>query len=251
MSFILDALKKLDSKRQQGSVPDLMTVHNTAPQKPDKYSPWTYIILAALLVNAGILLVLFRPWQTEISPLPADTQPEQAVMRETVQKPADTDIQSTAETTKPAETETVKQPSAVTEEKEDIEVAGRPVDKETYIRENFVVEPPRPDEIIITPDAQPASDTPAVDTASDEFIDGSGQKIPGRDELPEYIRQSLPDITISAHIYSNEPSSRMISINGSVLRQGDLVVSGLKVDKITPNGVIFIYGDHIFHIKGF
>jgi hypothetical protein len=27
MSFILDALKKLDQKRHEGSVPDLMTVH--------------------------------------------------------------------------------------------------------------------------------------------------------------------------------------------------------------------------------
>ncbi|HDZ61817.1 MAG TPA: hypothetical protein ENH40_01570, partial [Nitrospirae bacterium] len=224
MSFILDALKKLDSKRHQGSVPDLMSVHDITSQKPKKRSPWPYIILAALIVNAGVLLVLFRPWQTEILPLPAETKTEPKASQQTVQKPAETNIQNTAETVKPIKTEIVKQLPPV-EAKEDIETADQPVDKETYIRENFVVEPPRPDEIIITPDTQPASDTPAVETASDEFIDGSGRKIPGRDELPASVQQGLPEITISAHIYSNETSSRMISINGSVLMQGDSVVS--------------------------
>ena len=65
MSFILDALKKLEQKRQQGSVPDLMTVHLTGSQEAKKRSLLPYLILLVLLINAGVITALLIPDKSE------------------------------------------------------------------------------------------------------------------------------------------------------------------------------------------
>jgi hypothetical protein len=65
MSFILDALKKLDHKQKPGSVPDLLTVHEPAHREPRK-RPWLlYVILLALILNAGIIALWLHPWESE------------------------------------------------------------------------------------------------------------------------------------------------------------------------------------------
>lgn len=64
MSFILDALKKLDHKRQRGSVPDLMTVHEPMPQELKRRPLWLYLFLGALLVNSFIMMLWLHPWQS-------------------------------------------------------------------------------------------------------------------------------------------------------------------------------------------
>jgi general secretion pathway protein B len=65
MSFILDALKKLEQKRQHGSVPDLTTVHTTHQQSSKKRHLWPYLVVAALILNAGILAAVFYPRESE------------------------------------------------------------------------------------------------------------------------------------------------------------------------------------------
>ncbi|MEK7308021.1 MAG: general secretion pathway protein GspB [Nitrospirota bacterium] len=65
MSFILDALKKLDHKRQRGSVPDLMTVHEPMPQELKRRSLWLYLFLGVLLLNVSVMLLWLYPWQSK------------------------------------------------------------------------------------------------------------------------------------------------------------------------------------------
>ena len=65
MSFILDALKKLDHKRQRGSVPDLMTVHEPMPQELKRRSLWLYLFLVVLLLNVSVMLLWLYPWQSK------------------------------------------------------------------------------------------------------------------------------------------------------------------------------------------
>lgn len=61
MSFILDALKKSDKKRQENNAPSLDTVHEptsvTRPRRPF----WIYLLVLILLLNVGLLLWFFAP----------------------------------------------------------------------------------------------------------------------------------------------------------------------------------------------
>ena len=81
MSFILDALKTLEKKRHHSSVPNILTVHGLPPQETKKRLLWPYLILSALLLNAIILTVWLRPWETDMTKTVTQTIP--AKMNET------------------------------------------------------------------------------------------------------------------------------------------------------------------------
>ncbi|MEP5177829.1 MAG: hypothetical protein ABJQ52_19165, partial [Marinobacter alexandrii] len=75
MSYILDALRKSETERRQGKIPDLghqvQLIHRP---KKKKTSPIGWLALA-LVVNAGVLAVLFWPQAESVVAVPA---PEQA-----------------------------------------------------------------------------------------------------------------------------------------------------------------------------
>ena len=48
-------------------------------------------------------------------------------------------------------------------------------------------------------------------------------------------------MTISVHAYSGNPANRLVGINNRMLREGESVVPGLKLEQITPEGMIFGY----------
>ena len=56
MSFILDALKKSDHKRQETSAPRLDTVHDPTPAQKRRRPLLIGLVLLVVLVNGGVLL---------------------------------------------------------------------------------------------------------------------------------------------------------------------------------------------------
>ena len=79
----------------------------------------------------------------------------------------------------------------------------------------------------------------------------SEKKVIEYGRLPSNIKKELPTISIKAHIYSNDPSSRIANVNGIIIREGDNVIKGLKVQKITMSGIIFNYGSYRFRMRAF
>jgi len=65
MSYILDALKKSEKERKQGTVPDLMTVQDVIVQEQKKSSLLPYLLLLALLLNGALLAWWLVPWQSK------------------------------------------------------------------------------------------------------------------------------------------------------------------------------------------
>jgi len=61
MSYILEALKKSDQKRQKGQIPDLSTVQIEIPQENKKKALWPYILMGILFLNAVVLAVIILP----------------------------------------------------------------------------------------------------------------------------------------------------------------------------------------------
>lgn len=48
----------------------------------------------------------------------------------------------------------------------------------------------------------------------------------------------LPKIALTVHAYSSDPADRLAGINGKIVREGELLEPGLKLERITPDGVI-------------
>jgi general secretion pathway protein B len=68
-------------------------------------------------------------------------------------------------------------------------------------------------------------------------------------ELPLSLQQSLPAFTISAFLYSDDPVARMVRVNGKMLREGDALAEGLKLNEIRQNDLIFGYQNYRFRLE--
>jgi general secretion pathway protein B len=89
----------------------------------------------------------------------------------------------------------------------------------------------------------PAGAAPSTTAAA------SDARIEEVDELPEEVRNNLPAMTFSFHVYSANPQQRTIIINNRRMREGEEVNAGLVLQQITEDGVILQYLQHRIHIS--
>ncbi len=66
-------------------------------------------------------------------------------------------------------------------------------------------------------------------------------------QLPLAVRNSLPEIRITSHLYRKD--SRLVSINGRIMSEGFNMDNGLYLEEITPEGVILSFRNHRFSVK--
>ncbi len=272
MSYILDALRKSDQQRQLGAAPKLH-MGQMAAAEPKQPAHMYYGLLAAVLLCAGIAIGWLRPWQaapspppanvaaaklpeahvaqpalvrTEVAPAPVPGQlPEAAPLVPVAPAPAAAPVPTPAPApVRVAAPATAKAPAAV----------------------------PAPAPAVATPGSAPASaPAKAQSTASakaETFAKPPDAAVPARAptnepppapaapvpvqnviwlaELPLALQQELPPMTISVHAYSARPSDRMVGINNRMLREGEYVAPGLKLEQITPEGMVLGYKGYSF-----
>ncbi|MEW6715841.1 MAG: general secretion pathway protein GspB [Nitrospirota bacterium] len=260
MSFILDALKKLEQKRQQSAVPDLLTVHYPDPVKPEKRPIWPYLILSALFLNAVVLTVWLRPWNSEKHSIANEpTVVKQANEDSGIHQQVSTSFTKAEDPDLP-----LQKPEAGIKKSSPVsaKTAAKPVSEPALnvSRKEPLVNTVRKEEPSAAKEApdtgsKSLSEIPTVQEKTNEvtynYQTASGESIPALEELPQTLRQEMPEITVSGHIYSDSPSSRLVNINGSIRREGDMVAAGIKLIEITDSGVILSYKDLRFYLRGF
>ena len=74
-------------------------------------------------------------------------------------------------------------------------------------------------------------------------------KIPFLRQLPAEVQQSIPELHISFHAYSIKPSSRLVSIDGKILREGQEAGENLTLERITVKGVVLDYNGRRFRLE--
>lgn len=129
---------------------------------------------------------------------------------------------------------------------EDVAIAGKSLSPVTATH---------PEEYYEEPEQDQSQRPRPVETADSSPIEPKGslmKKALHIEQLPRAIREQLPDIHISAHLfYENKPASRFASINGKVLREGQMLTPDLKVAEISTDGVIFRYQKYFFYVPVF
>jgi general secretion pathway protein B len=65
-------------------------------------------------------------------------------------------------------------------------------------------------------------------------------------DLPLAIQQEIPEMKIQLHSYSNKSANSIVSINSRMMKEGDSLAPGLKLEQITPDGVILSYKGYRF-----
>jgi general secretion pathway protein B len=203
MSFILDALKKSETDRQQQTPAAFATVPSSAGRS---LAPRWLILLGALLViNVIVLLVLLLR--------PVDDTPAAAVNNV-----------AAVETTPPA---------ATTDFAAQIEAARRNEPQRRAPPSSAQVRaiPGAPDTSANTSATRPATNPPKQPAAS----------VPTIYELQAKGSITLPELHLDIHVYSEVPEDRFVFINMSKQREKSQLSEGPMVDEITPDGVVLEY----------
>lgn len=247
MSYILDALRKSDQQRQRGAAPTLLLGQATAvaPKQPALLS---YGVFALILLGAGIAIGWLRPWQPQsaapapaaIAAKPSEPEPGQVPMSRpdfvpTLERDPQHSAPDTQAVPAPA-APALAQAHSVTPA--NIEKRNAPARIE---RRNApakaVAQAPKKAAPMQVPDE--TAGTPTADSAP-------AKNVISMSELPLALQQELPPMTVTVHAYSGTPADRLVGINNRMLREGDSVAPGLKLEQITPEGMVLGYKGYSF-----
>ena len=224
MSYILDALKKSDQQRQLGATPTLQAAQLTVPG-PKRHLFIYYGLLAAVLLGAGIMIGWLRPWQPE-QPPPAPTP----LGTEPIAAPAPL----IAPPEMPGETAQEFPAPNLTRSGQAVPVTG------AVMPSNPALVSSAPSAAVSMPDKSMPEKSASIAGVAQE------QKAIPMNELPLQIQQEIPAMTVQLHAYSSNPSERLVSINSIRLREGGSLMLGLRLEQITPDGMIFSYKGYRF-----
>ncbi|NCT83022.1 MAG: general secretion pathway protein GspB, partial [Comamonadaceae bacterium] len=100
--------------------------------------------------------------------------------------------------------------------------------------------PPAPPPGAVAIAAAPAPVVAAPPAALAAAPSGSAPdaRIPRLAELPDSLRRELPPLAISGSVYSDDPASRFVMINGEVQREGAKLGAELVLEQIRPRELV-------------
>ena len=207
MSFILDALRKSETERQQQAGGEFSSVPSSSGE--NQSHKWLWMLALLLLVNIAVLVgILLRP-----SSAPEPEAPAAPAASEVV--PVEPDLVTE---------ETVAEPSFE--------------DRVTQAKENQP--PPEP---VVEEGTAAAAGAPASGIVASPR---NQQRLMTLDELRLAGTTQLPELHLDIHVYADEPAERFVFINMNKLREGSRLDEGPVVSEITPEGVVLQHQGRTF-----
>lgn len=210
MSFILDALKKAESERNRRVAPVLMDARIAPPRRG--LPAWAWALGGILLVNLALLGWL--------------------ALRQPATPPATSASAAPTLQTDAAPTQPAPLPAGVADQAAMPAPAGDSAPAQGA--------PPSP--AIELPRAPPRAVAPApARTSIDE------DRLPGIHEL-RAAGVALPELQLNLLVYDPAPAERAVLLNGQRAREGEYLPNGVKVERITPEGVVLEAGGRRFRL---
>ncbi len=245
MSYILDALKKSEEERRRGRIP---TLHDSQFREPVgsgrlKRQRGKYVWLFGMLV---LLVLAAASWQWLSATRPSaeklassadadtprpDRQPEPKGEM-AGESPNREEVAKSQKALKGSVTETVSTSLATVEK---LPVAQLPEESADAV----VIQPAPLQETGMPPPVSVLPKPAVVESSS----------LPLLADLPAEQRSAIPPISIEGHVYAEDASRRMVMINKRVLREGEMAGNGIKLLRITWDGVVLRHADAEFQIR--
>jgi general secretion pathway protein B len=207
MSFILDALKKSETDRQQRGNAEFANVP-VSGRRREGPPGWIWVVGVLLLVNLAVLVgVLIRSEVSTVEPVtrPAE-QPRTADATATVEDGAE---------------DFAKQIAAARDSA-----------------------PPREEPVeVVKPPVRAAQQTARV-TIAESSIDTA--RLPTFQQVQADGTVSLPELHVDIHVYSEAARDRFVFINMVKHGEGSRLAEGPLVEEITPDGVVLSHNGTVF-----
>jgi len=242
MSYILEALKKVDRERGIGAVPDLATPLEAKHPASRSY-PWLWIVAVLLSLNAALVVMLLKDKDTGdakvpgSAQVPAERQP--ALTNQPLAQPALTNpplVQPAQQTRQARIAEALTPEKPVLPESQPAQPAGELVvlPEPAYLQNS---------EQSLLPDEKSDTQIELATTAEDP------SQLQSWYELPQEIRSKIDLPRLDVHVYSEDPGKRFIMLNLEKFREGERLPSGLIVEEILPDGMVMSYQGERFRVE--
>lgn len=222
MSFILDALRKSEHKRQRNTGPGLAEIP-TATGRGGQ-NRWMPLVIALLAINILILTGILI-WPDEVSgPQPVARAAPGTPVRE-----------STSDDRQPVATP-ASQPAGGTVNITPTNHNVRPLSQEVAGTMTAVVAP----------------ETAATDTSPGKPLEGMSEQSPDTGFYPTLNDLlaagmiTLPGMHLDIHVFSNNPAERFVFLNMRKYREGETTREGPAIHSITPEGVVLNHRGTLF-----
>lgn len=240
MSYILDALRKAEKERKPSAISDLLTVQAPLPiEAKGRRVRFSMIVMGSLVISLMAFL-WFGMWHGKKAPA------QYTEMQKHSEEPA-TNVQEHSAAMTPAAKERNSHAS--------IKDSASPLKTSPVALQPKAVprnqEPPaqggevKPKAVVM---ASPAI-TPSLPESLKDIPPPDENRVYSLQELPDAIKQRLPDFSFSVFLYTDDPAARTVRVNGLTMKEGQFVNDGLKLEEIRPEGVIFSYMKYHFHVR--
>lgn len=278
MSILLDALRKSEEQRRLGEVPD---IHSPLASGHKAAGPWRrWVVFGAIGVIS--LAVAWFGWRqlsgTDSAPGASQERAELAVSRsaDAVAEPAQGPAAEAAvgdpvpAAPAPAETEAASEFAAGASS------APRSGPRKSRVNESFTTFEASPQVVAEQRSESPPRATPAAAQAVEAAVAATPDQVPAEPppraaeprktepaetdprktepisfwELPQSVRDSLPDFRITVLVYADQPEDRFVLIGGNRLVEKDQLQEGVVLDEIRRDGAVFTYRNYRFLVEG-
>lgn len=225
MSYILEALKKSEYARQQGRLPDLVTLPNAAA------APAARAMDGRLILLGGALLALavagwWRAWQAApVDPPRAPASPPALAAARSDSVPTPSATAPSGPAAAPPRAAALVEPPAGRHEPRPPSIALPP--REVAAR-------PLP------PGAPPAPDAPSP------TLPAAPDRVLSYHELPAPVRERIPPLSVSGFSHAERAELSLAVINERVLRQGESPAPGIVLERIASDGVVLSFAGYRF-----
>ncbi len=276
MSYILEALRKVERQRRVRAIPDLATVHGPSPARRF----WRPVVLGVLLVHAGFLALLlwYRPWAPSVPPPPplarapaadvAGPPPAASEASAPATAPPDVGPPTSSPTVAPAPPVVAPAPPPAVVPAPSLGAASSGPGPTAGVVTSDVPAPSAP-RVRVTPPASPGDATAARDTATPEPTstpERPGAAAPSSpappapraaaraalpSDLPAPFRDAVSQLRLEALVYADSPKDRKVFINSRRYVEGDKLDNGIVVERIVEEGVVLSYAGHRFVLRHF
>ena len=269
MSILLDALKKSERQRQLGQTPTLQTSVEEQPWSQMTLNHWIPLSLLAL---SSCVMAWFGWQQFQVPELKDSPAAQVAVVEPDAEPQARTMTESFQSQGKSQEEQAVPAPVSSKDSEEDKARLNQSFNDFTADNDEAEAAPPTSNQIATTELASTQEAVPELEVEPEvaeprprqsRARPGQSKVEPGQSklephvaeplsywELPQGVRDNLPEIKITVLVYSDKPDDRFLLTNGQRMAEKDELQSGLVLDEIRRDGAIFLYRKYRFLVKG-
>jgi len=249
VSYILDALKKLEKERRRGMIPGL-SEQDSIVYHSQKKSALPYMLISLLFLIAGVLIAWFFlvPLKSSVSPDTSTTTLKTINQDSTeITKPSPL-VQPPSQTLATQPVPDVKEDDTLPKMKNDMAPNSAVKAKDDLKKTSAApVESRQKDSQETRKASEPAQAESKREIPPEPLV---RKKLYELSELPPSVRDSLQKFfTITAYMYSHTPSERMVRINDQMMREGQELEPGIRIEEIVPDGVILSYMKFRFFVS--